>query len=116
MLSGWPAVASGRPVVPVSDLGGLAASVVHAQEIAARFGLATSGVNAVLRRADVAGTPAGFDRARALALIADALGNEDAMDALATRVGMRPGVVRRRLRSVGPRYRPRGRLRRGACA
>jgi hypothetical protein len=116
MLSMWPAAASGRAVVPAADLSVLAASVIHGQEIAERFGLATSGVNAVLRRADVTGITGGFDRARALPLIADALGNEDAMAALATRVGMRPGVVRRRLRSVGPRYRPRGRPRRGACA
>ncbi len=116
MLAMWPAAASGRAVVPAADLSILAASVIHAQEIAERFGLATSGVNAVLRRADVDRNTGGFDRARALPLIADALRNEDAMVALAARVGMRPGILRRRLRSVGPRYRPRGRLRRGACA
>ena len=116
MLSRWPAAASRPAVVPAAALSTLAASVIHAQEIAERFGLATSGVNAVLRRADVTGITGGFDRARALPLIADALENEDDMVALAARVGMRPGILRRRLRSVGPRYRPRGRPRRGACA
>ncbi len=106
-IAQWPAVSSGRPVVPLIELENLATRWVPAVEIAQRFWLTTMGTRLLLEEAGVPRSSAGFDRVLALSILMDVL-NEGGIEASATRIGQEPRTSAKLLRKINVGHRPAG--------